>query len=140
MLTDSLTNHMTALCIINASEPFKMFNSCKRSLRCSNTTLALTPSLVLSMPEKSHRRSDWVSESKTSPQTDWHVGYHIVTHQHWCFDKPAWPLCCTITWSQLVRSKVNANGWCSKGSSFKSGWESLYICVWLCCGFKAILS
>lgn len=56
--------------------------------------------------------------STTSSQTDWHAGYHIVTHQRFCFDKPTWPLCCTITWSQPVRSKVNANGWWGMGSSF----------------------
>lgn len=70
----------------------------------------------------------------TSPQWDWLVGYHIVTHHLWCFDKPAWPLCCTITWSQLVRSKVNANGWCSRGSSFMSECECGCMRVCFCGG------
>lgn len=130
MLADSLINHMTKWCIINAWEPLKLFRSCvmnyrvshnhrgKPSLWCYSTAVTLTPA------KNTLRAMEGVSESvsqKTSPQTDWHIGYHIVTHQHWCFDKPAWPLCCTITWSQLVRSKVSANGWCSKGSSFMSG-------------------
>lgn len=90
-----------------------------------------------SLPSSSRRkrRSGWAS-----PQTDWHVGYHAVTHQRCCFDRPARPLCFAIAWSQPVGPEVNANGRCSQGSRFVSGWrrcwrQRRWCLVRLCCRF-----
>lgn len=93
------------------------------------------PPFQLAWDSRRKRLSSWAS-----PQKDWHVGYHAVTHRRFCFDRPVWPLCSTIAWSQPVRPEVNANGWCSQGSRFVSGWrrcwrQRRWCLVCLCCRF-----
>lgn len=93
------------------------------------------PPFQLAWDSRRKRLSSWAS-----PQTDWHIGHHAVTHQRCCFDRPAWPLCFTIAWSQPIRPEVSANGWCSQGSRFVSGWRRCWrqrrrCLLCLCCRF-----